>query len=162
MNFRIFFFLIIVALSTNSHAQWWVDGGNVIWPHGNASVTKGIFKAYTNSAALVQNNGLHFFGNYEASPSFSSARWGGVLKVFEQLDEPINSFMSPLSIYGIYKQKADSNSLSIYSGSPRGLQIRLDTHLENKDQLSAVAAGSEIEIYHNGNYDLGYSYGLSF
>lgn len=41
MNFRIFFFLIIIALSSNSYAQWWVDGGNVIWPHGNVSITNG-------------------------------------------------------------------------------------------------------------------------
>lgn len=41
MKFRIFFFLIIIALSSNSYAQWWVDGGNVIWPHGNVDITNG-------------------------------------------------------------------------------------------------------------------------
>jgi hypothetical protein len=34
MNFKIFFFLIIIVLSSNSHAQWLVDGGKVLWPNG--------------------------------------------------------------------------------------------------------------------------------
>ena len=42
MYFKIFFFLIIVALSSNSHAQWWVDGGNLIWPHGTIYILKGL------------------------------------------------------------------------------------------------------------------------
>ena len=42
MNFRIFFFLIIIALSSNSYAQWWVDGGNLIWPHGNVTIAKNL------------------------------------------------------------------------------------------------------------------------
>lgn len=160
MNFKIFFFLTIVALSSNSHAQWWVTGGNAIWPHGNVSVTNGIFKAYNSYSALVQDNGLNFFGNYQPSPSFSSSRWGGAVKIFEQLNEPINSFMTPLSIYGIYKQKTNSSDLSEYVGSPRGLQLRLDTHLDNKNQASVIASGIEIELYHAGNYTLGASYGL--
>jgi len=41
MNFRTFFFLIIIALSSNSYAQWWVDGGNVIWPHGDVKIPNG-------------------------------------------------------------------------------------------------------------------------
>jgi len=41
MLLRIFFFLVILALSTNSHAQWWVDGGNVIWPYGDVKIPKG-------------------------------------------------------------------------------------------------------------------------
>lgn len=44
MNFKIFFFLIIIILSSNSHAQWLVDGGNLIWPYGNVSI-KGTFKS---------------------------------------------------------------------------------------------------------------------
>lgn len=34
MNFKIFFFLIIIVLSSYSHAQWLVDGGKLIWPNG--------------------------------------------------------------------------------------------------------------------------------
>jgi len=41
MNFRTFFFLIVIALSSNSYAQWWVDGGNLIWPYGNVTISKG-------------------------------------------------------------------------------------------------------------------------
>ena len=28
-------------LNTSANAQWWVSGGNLIWPHGNVSITKG-------------------------------------------------------------------------------------------------------------------------
>ncbi len=38
---KILFFLLIVALSSNSHAQWWTSGGNLIWPYGDVSITKG-------------------------------------------------------------------------------------------------------------------------
>jgi len=41
MLFRTFFFLIILAFSSSSYCQWWVDGGNLIWPYGNVSITKG-------------------------------------------------------------------------------------------------------------------------
>ena len=41
MLFRTFFFLIILAFSSSSYCQWWVDGGNVIWPYGNVSITNG-------------------------------------------------------------------------------------------------------------------------
>ncbi|MGD8305729.1 MAG: hypothetical protein PVF17_03665 [Ignavibacteria bacterium] len=41
MIFRTFFFFIIIAFSSLSHAQWWVSGGNAIWPYGNVSITKG-------------------------------------------------------------------------------------------------------------------------
>lgn len=160
MIFKIFFFLIVFLLSSFTHAQWWVTGGNAIWPHGNVSVTNGIFKAYNSYSALVQDNGLSFFGNYQTSPTFSSPRWGGAVKIFEQLNEPINSFMTPLSVYGIYKQKTNSSDLSEYVGSPRGLQLRLDTHLDNKNQPSGIASGIEIELYHSGNYTLGTSFGL--
>ncbi len=34
MYFKIFFFLIIIALSSHSRAQWLVDGGKLIWPNG--------------------------------------------------------------------------------------------------------------------------------
>ena len=158
----LFLFLILNCslLIGTASAQWWVDGGNAIWPHGNVSVTNGIFKAYNSYSALVQDNGLHFFGNYQSAPAFSSPRWGGSVKIFEQLDEPINSFMTPLSVYGFYKQKTNSSNLSEYVGSPRGLQLRLDTHLDNKNQPSGIASGIEIELYHNGNYDLGFSHGL--
>jgi len=45
MNLRVFFFLLLIALSSNSNAQWWVDGGNAIWPHGNVLITKGGLKS---------------------------------------------------------------------------------------------------------------------
>ncbi len=41
MNFKIFFFLIIITISSNSHAQWWTSGGNLIWPYGDVSITNG-------------------------------------------------------------------------------------------------------------------------
>ncbi len=41
MNFKIFFLLIIIFLSSNSHAQWWQSGGNLIWPYGNVEITNG-------------------------------------------------------------------------------------------------------------------------
>lgn len=44
MLFRIFFLLIVLILSSNSNAQWWVDGGNLHWPYGNVSI-KGTFKS---------------------------------------------------------------------------------------------------------------------
>jgi len=31
---KVFFFLIIIALTSNSRAQWLVDGGKLIWPNG--------------------------------------------------------------------------------------------------------------------------------
>jgi hypothetical protein len=40
---KIFFFLIVIALSTNSYSQWWVDGGNLIWPHGDVTINKNLF-----------------------------------------------------------------------------------------------------------------------
>jgi len=42
MKFKTFFFLIIIALSSISHAQWWVDGGNLIWPHGTVTIKKNL------------------------------------------------------------------------------------------------------------------------
>jgi len=43
MFFKVFFFLILIALSTNSYSQWWVDGGNLIWPHGDVTINKNLF-----------------------------------------------------------------------------------------------------------------------
>lgn len=159
-TFFIFLIFNCSLLIGSANAQWWVSGGNAFWPHGDVSITKGSFKAYNSYSALVQDNGFHFIGNYESAPLFSTVRWGGALKIFEQLDEPINSYMAPLSIYGIYKQQSNTSDLSQYSGSPRGLQLRLDTHLNNKNQLNGIVAGAEIEVYHNGNFTIGSSFGL--
>ena len=41
MNFKTFFLLIIIALSSNSYAQWWQSGGNLIWPYGNVEIVSG-------------------------------------------------------------------------------------------------------------------------
>jgi len=41
MIFKTFFFFLVIVFSSISHAQWWVDGGNLIWPYGNVSITKG-------------------------------------------------------------------------------------------------------------------------
>jgi len=38
MIFKIFFFLIVFLLSSFTHAQWFVSGGNVSWPYGNMFV----------------------------------------------------------------------------------------------------------------------------
>lgn len=160
MILKIFFFLTVFLLSSFTHAQWWVFGGNASWPHGNVSVTKGMFKAYNSYSALAQDNGFHFFGSYQPSPTFSTSRPGGSVNIFEQFNEPINSIMSTLSVYGIYKQKINSSNLSQTSGSPRALQLKLVTQFDNKQQNSAFASGIEIELNHTGNYSLGYSYGL--
>ncbi|MBL1123398.1 MAG: hypothetical protein D8M26_10945 [Ignavibacteriae bacterium] len=153
-------FFVSILSSSISFSQWWVNGGNAIWPNGNVSVTKGIFKAYNSYSALAQDNGYHFFGSYQSSLPFSTSRPGGSVNIFEQFDEPINSLMSPLSVYGIYRQKVNSSNLSPTSGSPRGLQLKLVTQFDNKAQSSALASGIEIELNHSGNYSLGYSYGL--
>lgn len=160
MIFKIFFFLIVFLLSSVTPAQWWVSGGNASWPHGNVSITRGMFKAYNSYSALAQDNGFHFFGSYQSSPAFSSTRPGGSVNIFEQFNEPINSIMSTLSVYGLYKQKTNSSNLSQSIGSPRGLQLKLVTQFDNKHQNSAFASGIDIEINHSGNYTLGYSYGL--
>ena len=34
-------FLISFILISSGKAQWWVDGGNLIWPYGDVSITKG-------------------------------------------------------------------------------------------------------------------------
>ncbi len=41
MKFRTLFFLIIIAFTSSSYSQWWTSGGNLIWPYGNVSITKG-------------------------------------------------------------------------------------------------------------------------
>jgi hypothetical protein len=160
MIFKIFFFLIVFLLSSLSPAQWWVSGGNSVWPHGNVSVTKGFFKAYNSYSTLSQDNGFHFFGSYQSLLPFSTTRPGGSVNIFEQFDEPINSLLSTLSVYGIYKQKVNSSNLTQTAGSPRGLKLKLVTQFDNKDQASALASGIDIELNHSGNYSLGYSYGL--
>ncbi len=40
MIFKIFSFLILLVLTNTSQAQWWVDGGNLIWPYGNVKIAK--------------------------------------------------------------------------------------------------------------------------
>lgn len=55
MIFKIFSFLILVALTNTSQAQWWVTGGNLHWPYGNVSI-KGTFKSQR-----VQNNDFSEF-----------------------------------------------------------------------------------------------------
>jgi hypothetical protein len=160
IKFFLLSFYFSLLLSSNSFSQWWVNGGNAIWPNGNVSVTKGIFKAYNSYSALSQDNGFHFFGSYQSSLPFSTSRPGGSVNIFEQFDEPINSLMSTLSVYGIYRQKFNSSNLSQTSGSPRGLQLKLVTQFDNKAQSSALASGIDIELNHSGNYSLGYSYGL--
>lgn len=160
IKFFLISFYFSLLISSNSFSQWWVNGGNAIWPNGNVSVTKGIFKAYNSYSALAQDNGFHFFGSYQSSLPFSTSRPGGSVNIFEQFDEPINSLMSTLSVYGIYRQKVNSSNLSSISGSPRGLQLKLITQFDNKVQPSALSSGIDIELTHSGNYSLGYSYGL--
>lgn len=61
MLFRIFFFLIIFALSSNSYSQWWVDGGNLIWPHGNVTIEKDLNingKIYMDRPVVDRNTNL--------------------------------------------------------------------------------------------------------
>jgi len=39
---KLFFLITLYSLlGTSASAQWWVSGGNLIWPHGNVSITKG-------------------------------------------------------------------------------------------------------------------------
>jgi hypothetical protein len=40
---RIIFLLTFFSiLSTSSYAQWWVDGGNLLWPYGDVSIMKNL------------------------------------------------------------------------------------------------------------------------
>ena len=41
MNFKTFFLFIIFTLSSNSYAQWWQSGGNLIWPYGDVEIVSG-------------------------------------------------------------------------------------------------------------------------
>ncbi len=41
MIFKTLFFVIIITLTSNSYCQWWVSGGNILWPYGDVSITKG-------------------------------------------------------------------------------------------------------------------------
>ena len=41
MNFKTFFLLIIITLSSNSYSQWWQSGGNLIWPYGDVEIVSG-------------------------------------------------------------------------------------------------------------------------
>ena len=38
---RLIFILIFISFSSTVFPQWLVDGGNLIWPHGDVSLTKG-------------------------------------------------------------------------------------------------------------------------
>ena len=58
-----------LLLSSTALSQWWVDGGNLIWPHGNVSITNG--SLYLSSMLtdgnfiLADTNGFVFNINAE-------------------------------------------------------------------------------------------------
>jgi hypothetical protein len=38
---KLFFLITLYSiLTTTSHAQWWVSGGNLLWPYGNVTINK--------------------------------------------------------------------------------------------------------------------------
>lgn len=45
-------FLVSLFLVSQSNAQWWVDGGNLIWPYGDVTVSKNLIV----NGQIVGNN----------------------------------------------------------------------------------------------------------
>lgn len=83
MNFKIFFFLIVIILSSNSFAQWLVNGGNVSWPYGNMYV-KGKTKLNGNLFKNGDDFAYSFFGGYPSTQNLIYANqesWWGALSV---------------------------------------------------------------------------------
>lgn len=85
MIFKIFSFFILLALTNPSHAQWWVDGGNLIWPYGNVKIAKDLTVSgeVTFDSNLTVNGTASFNSatvfddsvNYGASVSFEGTTY---------------------------------------------------------------------------------------
>jgi len=57
-------FLLSFLVSPLSYSQWWVSGGNLLWTHGNVSITNG---ALNLTGDLGLSGNLNFSGNRNLS-----------------------------------------------------------------------------------------------
>ena len=64
MKKLLFLITLYSLLNTSANAQWWVDGGNLLWPYGNVSITNGnLSVANTLSAGDTLKMGSAFLLN---------------------------------------------------------------------------------------------------
>lgn len=58
-KFFILSFLVSLFFVSQCNAQWWVDGGNLIWPYGNVTVAKDLYvtgSIFNSSYNRVESN----------------------------------------------------------------------------------------------------------
>jgi hypothetical protein len=67
MIFKIFLFLTVFMLSSFTHAQWWVSGGNLLWPYGNVEIAKDLT---VNGETNLDSN-VSVSGDLEVSGAFT-------------------------------------------------------------------------------------------
>ncbi len=89
-SIKVFITLLIVnctLLIGSASAQWWVQGGNLLWPYGDVSITKG--DIYTDKVKSVSNS-------FELQTSLSSMKFydiSGILGSFRiDLTDATNVF----------------------------------------------------------------------
>ena len=106
MIFKTFFFLLIIVFSSLSHAQWWVDGGNLIWPYGNVSITKGNLSV---TGDLLADQDLNVTGNINSTDSSQLKISSG--SAFIALNNSTDN------------AQITANTISIHDGNLTGLNI---------------------------------------
>ena len=132
MNFKIFFFLIIIALSSNSHAQWWQSGGNLIWPFGDVIISKG---------NLIVNQDIIAHGN----------SWD-----YEHQRLAMNGTTYDFVYWVDGTNGSDSNdgktNATAYKSLDKVVEM-LPTDLENNTAFICLPAGTEITLTQNVIFD---------
>lgn len=99
MNFKIFFFLIIIVLSSYSHAQWLVDGGKLIWPNG--PVMPKTLLVYDDASSFQNALDLWIANSTEELPALiykNTQNWRPALRL--QIDVDSSHFTGSTHILG--------------------------------------------------------------
>jgi len=52
---RFIFILIFISFSSNAFPQWLVDGGNLIWPYGNAKLSNGMLHSIKTTTGEIKD-----------------------------------------------------------------------------------------------------------
>jgi len=168
---KIFFILLVIALSSSLHAQWWVSGGNLIWPYGNVDIVKGkldVGGIVTLDSNLTVSDDLTSNGN---NVTLGDAD-GGQLKVNDALNTSgiylgshkveLNSVSGLLYLEGqlvrTYYYPAAygtvSGDLAIWGISGSLMYLTLDGNLDIT--INSLADGQEIflAVTNSGSYSI--------
>lgn len=138
---KLVFFFIFILLSSKSFCQWWVDGGNLIWPYGNVKITNGDLNVDGDTSNIKS---AITFDNFGGENWMQSNGWGSPIAPYKFYAQQ-ESWWGGLTVINF----RDNNNRRVVQNHSRMLGIDEKTICWGDTLLNSSGMGIQIDIKSN-------------